>query len=203
MKGIRYASDAHEDLILLLKAVQNGEELPDYITEEQYNQEKASKIPSALRAFIGFGCSFSGKFFGGYARDNTGRNYAKNCKNSLLKKKPFLQDVVFEFKDYRSWDVENFLIYCDPPYQGFTEYSIKFDHDIFWETMRAWSQKNTVVISEYSAPPDFKCVLEIPTKTDMHCASGQRIEKLFTFSGKYSSEPQIPQGSQLPLPIVE
>ena len=37
-------------------------------------------------SFVGFGCSFAGKWFGGYARSNDKRNYAKMAKNSLNKK---------------------------------------------------------------------------------------------------------------------
>lgn len=48
--------------------------------------------------------------------------------------------------------------------------------------MRDWSKNNDVYISEYNAPDDFKCVLEIPTKTDIRNNKNKmesRIEKLF------------------------
>jgi len=48
------------------------------------------------------------------------------------------------------------VIYCDPPYEGLAEYSTgAFDHKLFWDTMRSWSQHAKVFISEQHAPPDF------------------------------------------------
>ena len=76
------------------------------------------------------------------------------------------------------------LVYCGPPYQGTTEYGAfdGFDHDLFWDTMREWSKNNTVVVSEYSAPEDFKCVAEFSSQMGM-TTSGKRpkrSEKIFT-----------------------
>ena len=48
--------------------------------------------------------------------------------------------------------------------------------------MRKWSVNNDVYISEYQAPNDFECVLEIDTKTDIRNGKNQldkRVEKLF------------------------
>jgi len=50
--------------------------------------------------------------------------------------------------------------------------------------MRLWSKNNLVFISEYIAPDDFKCVLQINTKTDMRNKNNNkisRIEKLFKY----------------------
>ena len=51
--------------------------------------------------------------------------------------------------------------------------------------MREWSKNNIVIISEYVAPNDFNCVLEIPIKTCMNNNSYnkiKRIEKLFSIN---------------------
>ena len=86
MSGDRTASDFNEYLIEMYKAVQNGCELPEEITEEQYEYTKNHKnADKALTGFVGFGCSFAGKFFGGYARQK-GYNFAAGSKRSLLKK---------------------------------------------------------------------------------------------------------------------
>ncbi len=74
--------------------------------------------------------------------------------------------------------------YTGPPYADTTGYDGVggFDSDTFWETMRTWGQRNTVVISEYTAPPDFGCVLEMATRTDLGDRAGEkipRIERLF------------------------
>lgn len=52
--------------------------------------------------------------------------------------------------------------------------------------MREWSKNNTIIISEYKAPEDFKCVGYIKTKTDINNKNGkksERIEKLFQYNG--------------------
>ena len=80
-------NDKHKYLIDMLNGVKNGYELPEYISEEQYKYIKDHKDEDPiLTGFVGFGCSFGGKWFGGYGRDNkTGRNFALEAKKSLLK----------------------------------------------------------------------------------------------------------------------
>lgn len=179
----RYGLDAHPDLILLWQAIQAGWIPPQTLSEVEYHVLKQAE-PSALRAFAGFGCSFSGKWFGGYAKDNTGRNYAGNAQRSLMKKQANITDVEFLQANYDEiQDIEGALIYCDPPYAGVTAYAgvEPFDTAAFWEWVRERSKKNLVLVSEYQAPDDFETILEINTKLDMQTkdTSNIRIEKLF------------------------
>lgn len=183
MSGARYAADANKALITMWKSLQKGWEPPEFVSEEEYtNCKQTQDLDNPITCFIGIGCSFSGKWFGGYARSGE-RNYAGNARNSLIKKQKLLSTVRFSHKSYQDVNVKGCLIYCDPPYVGTTTYNgtDSFDSDDFWQTMRKWSKDNTVVISEYSAPTEFVCVLEIATKTDMHTKSGKesRTEKLF------------------------
>ena len=181
---LRLANDFHNDLIIMWKELQKGWIPPDVVSEELYNSLKKAE-PSALRGIVGFGCSNSGKWFGGYARDKTGRNYAMNAKNSVLKKIAKMKDVVFSQGSYE--DVQcppNSLIYCDPPYAHTTGYTTgAFDHTKFWEWIRQKSrEEHTVLVSEYVAPLDFEAVLTIPVKTDMKASNLtkiDRVEKLF------------------------
>ena len=84
---IRIANDKHKYLIEMWKALQNGWIPPNDISEEEYKYIRENKNENmALTSFVGFGCSFAGKWFGGYARSNDKRNYAKMAKNSLNKK---------------------------------------------------------------------------------------------------------------------
>lgn len=182
----RYASDKNEYLIDLYIALQNGWIPPKNITEEEYRYVKNNKEENkALTAFCGIGCSYSGKWFGGYCRDKkTTRNYALNAHNTLMNQLPKIKDIVFKYKDYKECKPKNALIYCDPPYANTTKYDLfnGFDNNEFWEIMRMWSKNNLVFISEYKAPDDFKCVLEIATRTDLRNKNGKmipRIEKLF------------------------
>ena len=185
-----HLSDMCEDLILLHQFVQNGEELPTTISKEDYDVYKASETPSAIRGFVGFGCSFSGKWFGGYAKDGTGRNYALNARNSILKKWNLCanKNITFSVADYRAINPDNSIIYNDPPYVGTTgyDYNKQFNHEEFWDWVREVSKNNIVLTSEYTAPEDFEVVLEIETKTDMRNKEQKqepRIERLFRYKG--------------------
>ena len=127
----RIANDLHKELIALHKAVQQGWVPPSVVTEEDYKQAKQAE--DHIKAFIGFGCSFSGKYFGGYARGDGDRNYALNAKNTLLKKHQNMKDVEFFNLHYSEVNIpSNSLVYCDIPYKDTTKYSTdSFDHSSF------------------------------------------------------------------------
>jgi DNA adenine methylase len=186
-KEKRFASDKNEYLIEMYNAIKNNWEPPTVVTEEDYNHIKEHKDENkALTGFVGIGCSYSGKWFGGYARNSRGDNYAKATYNSLMKQKPLIENVIFKSIDYRECHPKNALIYCDPPYAETTKYDAvgKFNSLEFWETARKWSKNNVVFISEYNAPDDFKCVLEIKTKTEIRNKDNirePRVEKLFKY----------------------
>lgn len=189
MSGQREAYDFNRYLIELYRAVQNGYELPDTLSEEQYKYIKEHKDENmALTGFAGFGCSFAGKWFGGYARGHGGKKgYADTSKRSLLRKMSTISDVKFDWADYKILSFNNCLIYCDPPYKNTTKFTgtPDFDTDEFWNVMREWSKNNDVYISEYEAPDDFKCVLEIKTTTDIRNKNNKmekRLEKLFKYN---------------------
>lgn len=138
----------------------------------------------ALTAFVGFGCSFGAKWFGGYARNGKDDNYALRARNGLLRKMASMQGVGFVFKNYVEWNPPGMLIYCGPPYKGTTGYNGvgAFDHDLFWSTMREWSKSNSVYVSEYTAPENWECIWEQSVKLSMHDSTGgypERIEKIF------------------------
>lgn len=190
-KKIAVDNDAY--LISMWSQLQNGWQPPDNITKEQYiNIRNLNKNPTnfgtigtinpATTCFVGYLCSFGGKWWGGYAANSKGDNYAARAKRVLLKQIENLKDVEFKLSDY--WNVEipeNSIVYCDPPYEGTTEYKTKFDHNKFWDWVRETSKKHPVYISEYNAPPDFKCLLEIPVKTVLDKNSQKpRVERLFS-----------------------
>lgn len=188
MSGERKAYDFNEYLIEMYKAVQSGYELPDCISEEEYKYIREHKDENkALTGFVGFGCSFAGKWFGGYARGHNGKlGYADTSKRSLMKKMDTMKDVIFGYADYKTLSFTDCLIYCDPPYNNTTKFigTPDFDTEEFWNVMREWSKNNNVYISEYVAPDDFECVLEVPTKIDIRNSKNEmekRIEKLFKY----------------------
>lgn len=178
-------NDKHKYLIELLKGVQSGYELPEQITEEQYKYIREHKDEdSILTGFVGFGCSFGGKWFGGYARNKTNTNYALQSKKSLLKDMATLINAEFICSDYRDINLpEGCVIYADPPYDKTTDYGReKFDSKEFWKYAREVSQKHLMFISEQVAPEDFVVIWEKPfTRTlDINKQNQFKVvEKLF------------------------
>ncbi|KKN40178.1 hypothetical protein LCGC14_0736100 [marine sediment metagenome] len=187
MTGRRWASDANKPLIALWQALQQGWTPPDTVSEAEYSAAKQGESPPHLTAFIGFGTSWGGKWFSGYARNAQGSNYARMARDSLLRKLPKVQSVLFRHRDYRQLYPWQSLVYLDPPFQGTTGYSFNgeaFDHEEFWDTVRLWSKNNTVVVSEYQAPLDFTCVAQFATRTRLRDSNSQvipRTERLFRY----------------------
>lgn len=174
-------NDSHEYLIAMFKAIQNDWEIPEVISKEEYERVKNNKDENkALTGFVGFACSFGGKWFGGYAhlKNYAEKNYASYSRNSLLRKMKGLQDSIFVCLDYRNVEIPvGSVVYCDPPYEGTTKYSNTkdFNHEDFWEYMRKISKNNLVFISEYNAPDDFVCIWEKPQTTKMDARKKENI----------------------------
>ena len=173
--------------VTVYRALQNGWVPPTFVSEEEYqNVKKANNPADPMTIFCGIGCSFAGKLWGGYARSEGKTCYAQTSHNSLMKQLPKIKDVQFVDGLFHEHKPENMLVYCDPPYQGTTQYGAfsGFDHTLFWETMREWSKNNTVVISEYVSPEDFKCVAEFSSQMGMTTGNERpkRIERLFMYN---------------------
>jgi len=193
--GNRIANDTHPELIAMFQAVQKGWIPPDVITEEMYQDIKITPkdYNMALVGFTGFGASYSGKWWGGYARGNSNkglpRNYAAESKRNLLKQSPNIKTVKFYNLDYRDVPLPpNSIIYCDPPYKGTTSYKTgKFDYDVFWQWCRdKVNEGHTVFISEYNAPDDFTSVWqkEIVSSLTKDTGSKKGVERLFIYKGE-------------------
>lgn len=147
----------------MFKALQKDYNLPESISEEQYKYIKEHKDKNpALAGFVGFGCSFGGKWFGGYARNKLGTNYALQSKHNVMKDMINLKRITFTCLDYKDVLIpKRSVIYADPPYANTTKYSSgDFNSDEFWNYMRNLSKDNLVFVSELTAPNDFKCIWE-------------------------------------------
>lgn len=183
----KLGADNNKYLIALLEAVQNGQELPEYITKDEYIAVKTNKdnYPDWYVGFVGFICSFRAKFFGGYSgyyTTKTGiqRNYIKERINNILKQN--LDGIKLVCSSYDALDIPaNSIIYCDPPYNGTTKYKESFDSDAFWQWCRDKAKEgHTVYVSEYNAPEDFKCIWEKQINSNLGNTAKTAIEKLFT-----------------------
>ncbi len=161
------------------------------MSEKEYNELKALKdVNNPLTAFAGFGCSFGARYFAGYARAiATNRNYALEAHQNLLRETKKLLGVQWTFSDYSDLEIPpNSVIYCDPPYSNTTEYiGVKtFDANLFWDWCAKKHQDgHAVFISEYSAPPNFECRLEIKKTLGLKTKDGNRsrIDKVFVYRG--------------------
>lgn len=179
-------NDKHEYLIEMFKGLQQGYELPEYISEEQYKYIRDNKDEDkVLSGFVGFGCSFGGKWFGGYARNKTNTNYCLQSKKSVMKDMEGLYNAEFYSLDYKDVVIpDGSIVYADPPYEGTTGYGskLKFNTQEFWEYIREISKKNIVFVSEEVAPEDFNCVWqkEFTRTLDVNKSNQpKKIEKLF------------------------
>lgn len=184
------ANDINTALITLYRALQNGFELPDIVDENMYNIYKKNQDPNdPLTAFIGIGCSFGGKWFGGYARGNTTNGIPRNCaaesKRRLEKDIKQCNRVLFfneNYVDFLKRIPLQSVIYFDPPYKSTLGYKDKFNHDEFYDIVRELKGKYSIFISEYEMPNDFQCIKEINHFHSIRkkSASQRQTERVFT-----------------------
>ena len=198
---VKILNDKHPYLIAMWQALQKGWMPPDVVTKEEYYRVKANMDENpALTGFVGFGCSFGGKWWGGYAKDKRGddycgqakrgllRNYAGNAKSTLAKDMSGLKTATFTCLDYHDVKIpDGAVVYCDPPYANTTGYTVgQFDTNEFWDYMRQLSKRCDVYISEESAPDDFECIWsqEITRTLDYNKSNQpKKVEKLFKYKG--------------------
>ena len=191
--------DIHEELIALLQKAQTDYIFPECILEDEYIKVKNNKsqYEKWYVGLVGFCASFGAKYFGGYARDSKNDNsgkWSKGAISNLNKQRVNLKDIHFQCLDFRDIPkdkVKNYVIYCDIPYKGTTEYKTKkFPYDDFYKWCKEMSVHNTILISEYGMPNDFECLWEFKHKTLMDSnkksddSSNIRIEKLYTYKNK-------------------
>ena len=205
----KYASDIHRYLIALLKRVQSDGSLYESVSRELYNKARdavknvdTSDFEDWQIGNIGFLASYNGRWFDGgyskpgYEKTKKGeryRDYYKEAKQNLLNQAESLKDIQFNCCDYKNIfnildnNNDQILIYCDPPYQGTKQYANakEFDYDEFWETMREWSKKHIVLISEEHSPDDFECIWQQEVSRSIKASDKSKsVEKLFKYKGK-------------------
>lgn len=189
--------DIHKELIALLnKAKSNIDDIPNEITEEEYNKVKNNKseYEDWYVGLVGFCATYSARYFEGYARSFkadgvTPRNMSAEAIRNLKKQSPKLKDIKFKncnFLDLPKDKIKDYVIYCDIPYKGTKKYKTKeFPYEEFYKWANEMAKNNIVLISEYNMPKVFKCIWSKETKVqnDSNKKSGdennKRIEKLF------------------------
>ena len=188
--GAVQASDVHEDLIHMWRSLQEGWEPPTEVSEDDYQHwrytEPTTQEEAALKAFIGYGCSFGGKWFGGFAR-SVGRDHSQESRRNVLKQAQHLSNVTFVsgYYDTLVKAKPGDLVYCDPPYEGTTKYKDDFDHERFWGWANRLADSGVLVyVSEYNAPDGWTEVWRKEQKLQVKRNDGSsretRVERLFT-----------------------
>ena len=192
--------DIHKQLIALLnKAKDNVEDIPDIISFEIYEEVKNNKekYEDWYVGLVGFCATYGAKYFGGYARNSKNDNSGKRSKQAienLKKQAPLLKDIEFKccnFLDLPKDKIKGYVIYCDIPYKGTTKYKTEsFPYEEFYKWAIEMAKNNTVLISEYNMPSNFKCIWEKDTKVNIDKNGNttdenrKRTEKLFLCSIK-------------------
>lgn len=194
INGDRRANEINPYLIALFEAVTNGWVPKDHYTKEEYNAAKSLDGELHEIGYMGFCCSFGGKWFGGWInhhsqlrKDGSVPNRQIMAKNSLLRQAKKLQGVIFSHGDYRKMFIpEGSTVYCDPPYKGTTSYKDDFDHVAFWEWVRLLSSSCKVFVSEYSAPEDMTEIWskELSVKVSASSNKNKNVEKLFVYNNQ-------------------
>lgn len=184
LNRVRIANDLNPYLASLWVALQTGWTPPENVTREMHaewkRREPADLYERALKAFIGFGCSFAGQWFSGFADvdKRTGIAYAETSRRSALKKAEKTTDVLFYNRSYADVPLPSqALIYCDIPYKGTTQYGAVggFDHDAFYQWLRDNAHRE-IYVSEYSHNvPDFcEVVWSVESAQAMRSADGKQ-----------------------------
>jgi len=179
----RIGTDIMEDLIMLWKDVINDTFIePSYVTKEMYDNEMSNGVHSSMRAYIGFFWSFSGMFNKGYSPEFFRKSHSFH---KMRLRAVRLRGSTLCTADYRAVGGRGVLIYADPPYRGTTTYRgvEPFDHEEFykWCQMKA-EAGNTVIVSEYEMPKEFKLILEMPATTSLGTSKREKSkpERLYT-----------------------
>lgn len=194
----RYGLDRSDTLIALLKLARDdfdkvlkdgSRELwdkgKDYVKNGIMPEDMSLADIGAMEFFASY-CN--GGFPRGYAKNTEKRNYFKEAYRNLEKQAPNLKGINFDVLNYYDLpEVENAVIYLDPPYKGTKIYGYasqeKMDYDRFWDWVRKISKNNFVFISEQQAPEDFKIVWEMDVKRTINKTNNfKATEKLFVYN---------------------
>lgn len=187
VEGWKIGNDSNPYLIALYEAAQKGWKPPQNVSREEFYKIKKNpeKHPPELVGFVGIYCTFGSVWLSAYAFDRYGTNYAARGYRSFKKQMPLLKDAIFTCGDYSLLKIpKNSFIYADPPYSSckVSYFEKTFDSEKLYNWLRAKKEKGaTVFLSEYSAPPDFKCVFEKEIEVKANGAKRlKKTEKLFT-----------------------
>lgn len=186
-----FAYDVNEYIISMWQELQRGW-IPDFVSRELYKKimNDKEKYPKHLVGWVGVACSYSGKWFGGYAGETITkqgvRNYQTEALSNLKKQINCLGKVKFNCVSlFELNPINKSLIYCDIPYRDTTGYKDNFNHDAFYKWCFKMKELGHIIfISEYNMPKEFTEVWSIEVKSSFSAngnigGSIKSLEKLF------------------------
>jgi len=163
-----YLGDTNGSVIKMWKKLKKNPKWspPVECSKELFEELKHNGSESAEKGFIGFVWAYRSKYFISYF-SNPGKGRIEKNRNDVLKIGKLLNEnknlIKITKNDYKQFsNIKNGIIYCDPPYSSSNQYyndnreQIIFNQSEFWDWVRKMSKKNIVIVSEYSAPNDFK-----------------------------------------------
>lgn len=187
---VKIGTDLDIHIASYLECVRDGWLPPDYVSEDDYRAYKTYQPVTrecyATKAAVGYGCSFSGKWFGGIARDHRkGRSYAQTVREQSEKQAPRLKGIHFGQQSYyEAIPAGVDVVYCDPPYANTTNCGARksFDSELFWLWCVGMVQAGiTVLVTEFAAPSFAVEIWRKDKPADLRRADGNRVmtERLF------------------------
>ena len=207
--GIRIGGEFNKYIAKMWIDLLDGVTMP-VLTKDHYNQVKNNKdaYEDSYVGWVGVACSYSGKWFGGFAGkvETKGgeRDYQAEAHKNLEKQLPLLSGLQVNNCSYDELHIpDNSIIYCDPPYADTLKYKDDFNSIEFWEWARKKAEQgHKVLVSEYKAPDDFVCVWEQEVKSSLSAngksgGSKKSIEKLFVHESQHTSQQQKHNAIQL------
>jgi DNA adenine methylase len=185
--GAGLCSDISLPLISLYEAIARGWRPPTEMSKAEWQAAKNLPDTDPLKGFAGFGCSFRGLYFSGYAG-----GYVGPCSNpgALAAAKVLVRDVTllkargcdFICADFFDCEPEpGYFVYLDPPYRDTSKYdgTPPINYDLFYARVEAWARFGPVFVSEYSFPLG-RCIWEKSRAIKLRAGSGERAtERLF------------------------
>jgi len=184
----RHANELNHYVVAMFQAFLSGWE-PEHIDRETYAKLKGLNGPDHLIGWAGVACSYSGKWFGGYAgiveTKEGRRDYQGEAIKNAIKQIAAMKGVTFSSMSYEELEIpDGSLVYCDPPYAGTTGYRDSFDSRAFWRWAKKLSRYCDVYVSEYTAPDYAHEILAMPVRSSLSAnglsgGSKESVEKLF------------------------
>lgn len=182
----RIGSDIDMNIIAMHVAMQCGWTPPNTVSEQEYqrvrNLDPKSPLDCALKAFVGYGCSFGGKWFGGYARNNSGGDYVLRAHKASIITAGLTKDVMFYCDTYTTEPIKWDVCYLDPPYSNVTRPGKGgvFDNDDFWGWVDSKRKDNKIIfVSSFEAPGFCREVWSRRYAGLASKSKGSNVERLF------------------------